>query len=120
MHCSMSRSPFLYLLHPLTLPALGVQWPALSPAAQAAAESVLTNTYVQALRELAPDTGAYVNEADANEPNFQETFWGENYARLKEIKRRIDPGDVFWCSPCVGNEGWEVVDGGGLCRVGKK
>ena len=54
---------------------------------------------------------AYVYQTD-----WQHTFWGENYERLLEIKQRIDPDDVFWCHPCVGNEGWEEV-GRQLCRV---
>lgn len=62
------------------------------------------------MRKLAPDTGAYVNEADPNEPDFQHAFWGTNYDRLLSIKREVDPTDVLWCSPCVGNERWEVVD----------
>lgn len=79
-------------------------------------ENLLTNTYVKALRDLAPDTGAYVNEADGNEPNFQKAFWGSNYKRLLEIKRKIDPDDVLWCTPCVGNERWKEV-GDDLCRI---
>jgi len=47
--------------------------------------------------------GAYVTEADKNEPNFQQAFWGDNYQALN-IKRRIDPDDVLWCNPCFGNE----------------
>jgi hypothetical protein len=53
--------------------------------------------------------GVYIDEADANESDFQHAFWGENDGRLLDIKRRIDPNDVLWCSPCVGNERWEVV-----------
>jgi hypothetical protein len=60
--------------------------------------------------------GAYLNEADANEPNFQQAFWGDNYARLLEIKRKVDPNDAFWCTPCVGNERWEEV-GDLLCKI---
>ncbi|KAK4145731.1 uncharacterized protein C8A04DRAFT_26476 [Dichotomopilus funicola] len=71
---------------------------------------------VAALRELAPDSGAYMNEAFYEEPDWQHTFWGPNYERLLAIKRRIDPHDVFWCTPCVGNERWEQVDDR-LCRV---
>jgi hypothetical protein len=93
-----------------------VSWPDLNPAAQAEQENLQTNTYVAALRELAPDMGAYLNEADANEPNFQQAFWGDNYARLLEIKRTVDPDDVLWCKPCVGNERWEEV-GDLLCKI---
>lgn len=95
---------------------LGVTWGYFNQTQKAEQEDLLTNTYVKALRDLAPDTGAYVNEADANEPNFQQTFWGDNYPRLLEIKRRVDPQDVFWCTPCVGNERWKEV-GNNLCKV---
>lgn len=76
----------------------------------------MTHTYVEALRELAPDMGSYINEADPNEPDFQHAFWGDNYNRLLDIKRKYDPSDVLWCRQCVGNEGWMEVDDM-LCRV---
>lgn len=46
-----------------------------------------------------------------------ETFWGDNYERLLEIKRSIDPDDVFWCTPCVGNDRWEQKENGMLCKL---
>jgi len=60
--------------------------------------------------------GAYVNEASKYQPDWQATFWGENYERLLKIKRAVDPDDVFWCVPCVGSERWREVDGR-LCRM---
>ena len=100
----------------MTIQVTGVYWTPLNEAEKFEQQNLLTNVYVEALRELAPDSGAYVNEADPNEPNFQETFWGANYPRLLEIKRHVDPTDVFWCTPCVGNERWKEV-GDQLCRV---
>ncbi|KAH6684650.1 hypothetical protein B0J14DRAFT_527517 [Halenospora varia] len=100
---------------------LAVDWPPFDVAEKAKQESLLTNSYVKALRDLTPNMGAYVNEvcstipADPNEPDFQHAFWGTNYERLLAIKKKLDPTDVLWCHPCVGNEGWEVVDGV-LCR----
>ncbi|KLU83132.1 isoamyl alcohol oxidase [Magnaporthiopsis poae ATCC 64411] len=98
-------------LHPIT----GVGFPPLDSSAKAAAVSTLRDR-VAALRELAPDMGAYVNEANPYEPDWQHAFWGANYARLRSIKRSVDPDDVLWCHPCVGNEDWKEVDGQ-LCRV---
>jgi hypothetical protein len=95
---------------------VGVRWNPFDTAEKARQEKLNTYTYTEALRKLAPDSGAYVNEADPNEPNFQKSFWGKNYPRLLKIKKRIDPKDVFWCTPCVGNEGWEIVDDM-LCKV---
>ncbi|KAJ7182772.1 FAD-binding domain-containing protein [Mycena crocata] len=61
-----------------------------------------------------PDGGAYSNEADVFEPNFQTTFFGPNYAKLSAIKRKYDPGDLFIVSAGVGSERW---DEWGLCTV---
>ena len=91
-------------------------WNFSDPIEKATKENYLTNTLIEALRVLAPNTGAYVNEADANEPNPHQAFWGSNYPRLLDIKRRFDPDDVFWCTPCVGNERWKEV-GDLLCRI---
>ncbi|KAI9706663.1 MAG: hypothetical protein M1836_003672 [Candelina mexicana] len=76
---------------------------------------LLTNTYVKELRNLAPDSGCYVNEADVNEPDLPHAFWGDNYKRLLDIKRKYDAEGVFWCAPCVGGRDWKLEDGK-LCR----
>ncbi|KAJ1335832.1 FAD-binding protein [Microdochium nivale] len=92
----------------------GLAFEPLDPAARARA-LVELNGRLQALRDLAPDMGSYVNENVAAELDWQHSFWGDNYARLLKIKRRLDPHDVFWCHPCVGNERWEER-GSRLCR----
>jgi hypothetical protein len=94
--------------------------------------NVLQNA-IQPLREM-PDAGAYVNEVrvipschclyQANllskaiifHDDWQHLFWGDVYEELVEIKRRVDPEDVFWCKPCIGSERWEEIDGQ-LCQV---
>ena len=57
--------------------------------------------------------GAYPNEADKGELNWQDSFWGEKYGRLKKIKAKYDPKGVFWCRPCVGSEDWDLD---GICK----
>ncbi|CAH0020792.1 unnamed protein product [Clonostachys rhizophaga] len=69
------------------------------------------------LRELAPGMGSYHNEGMIYDKSPDETFWGDNYERLLEIKRSIDPDDVFWCTPCVGNDRWEQKENGMLCKL---
>ncbi|OAA56221.1 FAD-binding, type 2 [Niveomyces insectorum RCEF 264] len=69
------------------------------------------------MKGLAPNTGAYMNEANKFETDWQKTFWGDNYPRLLDIKRKVDPTDVFWCTPCVGSERWAEKKDGRLCRV---
>ncbi|OCL06355.1 FAD-binding domain-containing protein [Glonium stellatum] len=95
---------------------VGVTWEPLNETAKKELEWQLTYNYTQALRDLAPDSGAYVNEADKYEPNWQQTFWGSNYPRLLEIKRAVDPTNVLWCHPCVGSEGWKMF-GNDLCEI---
>ncbi|KAF9879641.1 FAD binding domain-containing protein [Colletotrichum karsti] len=72
---------------------------------------------VEGLRQLAPDTGSYLNEGSVYEKDWQKAYWGENYDRLLRIKKDVDPDDVFWCEPCVGSEGWKMVDDGRLCKT---
>ncbi|TGJ87926.1 hypothetical protein E0Z10_g875 [Xylaria hypoxylon] len=85
--------------------------------ATARAEALTTvDTLTKPFRELAPDMGAYINENNPGEPDWQHTFWGENYERLLQIKRAVDPEDILWCHPCVGNDRWEQI-GYHLCRV---
>jgi hypothetical protein len=43
------------------------------------------------IRAAAPDAGSYVNETDYHQPDWQRSFWGDNYARLLEIKHAYDP-----------------------------
>jgi hypothetical protein len=82
---------------------------------QEAVASNITEHDVPMLRSLEPGKmGAYGNEADADETDFQESFWGENYPRLRGIKRWRDPGDLFIVRKGVGSESW---DDNGLCRV---
>ncbi|KAK4187718.1 putative FAD-linked oxidoreductase YvdP [Podospora australis] len=95
---------------------LGSLWmPGDAPEEKEAAVSYLDKR-TQVLRELAPDSGCYVNEAFPHEPDFPRAFWGDQYEKLERIKREIDPTDVFWCHPCVGNQGWKPL-GERLCRV---
>jgi len=87
---------------------------------QAAVKSLMSNTMVPRLKSLDFDSktgkqtmGSYVNEADKEELNWQDSFWGEKYGKLKKIKTKYDPNGVFWCRPCVGSEDWDLV---GICR----
>lgn len=75
------------------------------------------DTLFEPIRKMTPDAGAYVNEAFVYEKNWQQTFWGNNYAKLLEIKRSVDPHDVLWCYSCVGSESWRQREDGKLCKV---
>ena len=48
------------------------------------------------MREITPNSGAYWNECDYFEPDWEESFWGaDNFARLKSIKEEYDPTGMF-------------------------
>lgn len=69
------------------------------------------------LKSLEPGRmGVYLNEANSQEQNFQQEFWGENYLRLYAIKKRYDPYDLFITRLGVGSENW---DDEGLCKVSR-
>ncbi|KAF2752156.1 FAD-binding domain-containing protein [Sporormia fimetaria CBS 119925] len=93
------------------------------------AAKVLDRDILGPWRKVAPESefgGSYLNEANVAEPGWQESFYGVQYPRLLEIKRKWDPKEVFYATTAVGSEGWEVRDGdwgtktqdGRLCRVG--
>ena len=56
------------------------------------------------IRAAAPQAGSYVNETDYHEPDWQRSFWGDNYPRLLEIKHAYDPGNLFRVHHGVGSE----------------
>lgn len=82
----------------------------------AAVHKDITFTKVQALKTLAPDTGAYMNEADVEDPDFLSDFYGQHLSELQGIKRQYDPNRVFYCPTCVGSDDWKVGSSGKLCR----
>ncbi|HLY77779.1 MAG TPA: FAD-binding protein [Caulobacteraceae bacterium] len=63
---------------------------------------------MKALRVAAPNAGAYVNECDYFQADWQRAFWGPNYPRLARIKRRYDPTGLFTVHHGVGSEGWSA------------
>lgn len=86
-----------------------------TPAEVEAARETVTNSWVPILVQMTgeSDSGAYSNEADLREPNYQQTFFGPNYARLKSIKDKYDPNGLFIVGAGVGSEDW---DSAGVCR----
>ena len=58
------------------------------------------------LAPVAPEGGAYLAEGNYHEAEWQRSFWGAKYERLREVKRRYDPADLFFVRHGVGSEGW--------------
>lgn len=79
----------------------------------------MTNSIIPALEAITPGSGAYLNEADVFQPDWQSTFYGSNYQRLESIKDKYDPNGLFYGQTAVGSERWEyrMATDGRLCQV---
>ena len=64
--------------------------------------------------------GEYLNEGDADNPNWKMDFWGEHYLDLFRIKIRYDPENMFSCHHCVGSDygSYGVTDSSMATRAG--
>ncbi len=63
-----------------------------------------------ALKKVAPDAGSYVAESGYFEADWQKSYWGPNYPRLRAIKAKYDPAGLFFVHHGVGSEDW-TADG---------
>lgn len=63
------------------------------------------STAANTLRNITAGSGAYLNEADIYEPDFEDSFWGDNYNELVAIKNKYDPYNLLHCWRCVGWSG---------------
>ena len=90
-------------------------------ASNVAYADMMTSELLPKLEKLTPNGGAYINEADFQQPDFQRVFYGANYPVLKAIKKKYDPSDRLYAITAVGSEGWyeDQSRGGSLCRVPK-
>ena len=78
-------------------------WLALEPEATQIRTTEKVRAFGTELRALAPLSGAYLNENDWAEPDWQTSFFGSNFARLRDIKLRVDPRGMLLCHNCVGS-----------------
>lgn len=90
---------------------IGLTWDADTPESEVASlHEKLTGDLAQRLKDVSPGAGGYLNEGDVMDPEFAQSFYGSNYDRLLEIKKKIDPKDVFWAPTAVGSERWYITD----------
>ena len=79
-------------------------------------QDILTNSLIPQLDALAPGSGAYMNEGNFQQPDWQQDFFGSNYDALRAIKNKYDPEDLFYALTTVGSDAWTVEADGRLCR----
>jgi hypothetical protein len=77
----------------------------------------MTYEYIPQLEAVTPGSGAYINEADFRQPNWQDDFFGVNYEKLLAIKNKWDPHHLFYATKAVGSEVWTVAEDGRMCRT---
>lgn len=58
------------------------------------------------LQKVAPDAGSYVSESDYFNADWRRVFWGSNYLKLSEVKKKYDPEGLFFVHHGVGSEYW--------------
>lgn len=77
---------------------------------QKAESDKITYSWGETLRKVTPGSGAYLNEADVIEPDFQQAFYGEKYEKLLAIKKKWDATGLFYAPTAVGSEEWEMSE----------
>ncbi|KAK7749828.1 hypothetical protein SLS53_000409 [Cytospora paraplurivora] len=80
-------------------------------------QAELLDRVLPAIEAVTPDSGAYLNEANFGQRDWQGQFYGSNYDRLVEIKKQYDPDDLFYAVTAVGSEAWAADGEGRLCRT---
>lgn len=80
-----------------------------------AAQMQMTHEFVPQIEAVTPGSGAYINEANFRQLNWQQTFFGSNYAKLLAIKKKWDPKSVFYGLSTVGSDAWTVANNGRMC-----
>lgn len=78
-------------------------------------EQDLTDIYMPALVKATPGSGIYLNEGNFAQPDWQDQFYGVNYARLRDIKSTYDPEGMLYGLTAVGSEAWKLDSDGRLC-----
>jgi hypothetical protein len=94
---------------------LDVYWDPASPLSelQVLQDQMLDNQNM--FKDLSPGSGSYINEAVATNPEWKEDYFGINYERLLEVKRKYDPKHLFYGPASVGSDFWRVESDGRSC-----
>lgn len=82
-----------------------------------ATQDTITNVVQPVIEAATPNAGAYMNEADFQQPDFQDVFFGANYPKLLQIKQKYDPDSLLYARAAVGSEVWTVAENGRMCKT---
>ena len=73
---------------------------------EARGEATMIANAMGDLRKVRPEPAAYVSESNFFEKDWQRSYWGTNYERLRAVKRQYDPDGLFFVHHGVGSEDW--------------
>jgi FAD/FMN-containing dehydrogenase len=94
-------------------------WDSTAPwANMEAAQKQMTEVFMPKIEAVTPGSGSYMNEADFRQERWQDVFFGANFKKLGDVKRKYDPEGVFYILKGVGSERWSVGKDGRMCRAG--
>ncbi|KAG9248646.1 hypothetical protein BJ878DRAFT_476257 [Calycina marina] len=103
IHLVSSREPSgTMTLSGITLHAMlfyKEQKPDMTPQQSVAAQNDI-NKYMDTWWVLTPGSGVYIKEADSDEPNWQQSFFGDLYPNLLSIKKARDPWNMYCPGDC--------------------
>lgn len=74
------------------------------------------NAHQDLLRVASPNGGAYINEATFDNAHWKQDYFGANYDKLLQVKKRHDPQFVLYGPASVGSDTWVRKADGRLCR----
>ncbi|KAF3401999.1 putative FAD-linked oxidoreductase, partial [Penicillium rolfsii] len=101
----------------------GDVWNSVLPAWRTAAMTVILSTNWPAganltqMKDLA--NRMTTKQADPQDPDWKQNFFGSNYDSLYAIKKKYDPFNTFYAPTAVGSDEWQVEADGRLCRATK-
>jgi hypothetical protein len=88
-----------------------------TPEEMAARQHYAVNVLQPALNAATPGGGVYMNEANFEQLDWQQDFYGVNYERLLSIKKQYDPEALLYGRTAVGSEAWYEDADARLCRA---
>ncbi|OAA57315.1 FAD-binding, type 2 [Cordyceps fumosorosea ARSEF 2679] len=92
-------------------------YPGDAPTGRLVAAQADMNAHQELLRTATPaGSGAYINEATFDNPQWKEDYFGANYDKLLRVKKRYDAQGVLYGPASVGSDAWVRRSDGRLCR----
>lgn len=76
--------------------------------AEARNDALLIGNAMDELRPLSAAPASYVSESSYFEKEWQESYWGTNYARLRAAKTKYDPDGLFFVHHGIGSDDWSA------------